>query len=104
MWLVPFMALAVVEDRKFAGLFAIQVIFLVIYTFQWKQWLAGYLFMPIDASYFASLRSPFQIINQYYPADKFIGIGRSIFTGISLWMGYLVLKQIYERRMARKNG
>lgn len=104
MWLMPFMALAVVEDRRFAGLFAIQAIFLVIYTFQWKKWLAGYLFMPVDAFYFANLRSPFQIINQYYPADKFIAIGRSVFTGISLWMGYLILKQIYEGRMARKNG
>lgn len=102
MWLIPFLALEVVEDRKFVGLFAIQVIFFIVYTFQWKQWLAGYLFMPIDAFYFASLRSPFQIINQYYPADKFIGIFRSMFTGISLWMGYLVFKQFYERKMRRR--
>lgn len=36
---------------------------------------------------------PFEYINQFYPTDKFIGIFRSIFSAISLWMIYFLMKR-----------
>jgi len=93
MWLIPFLALQVVEDKRFIGLFAIQILCWTVYTFQWKEALAGYLFVPLDYSYFMSLRSPFEIIGQYYSAANFIGIFRSIFSGVSFWMVYLLFKE-----------
>lgn len=94
MWVMPFLAFIIVEDRRFIGFFVIQVLCWVVYTFQWKEALAGYLFTPINPSYFMSLRSPFEIINQYYSAANFIGIFRSIFSGVCLWMIYLILREI----------
>ena len=93
MWLIPFLALQVVEDKRFIGLFAIQILGWIVYTFQWKEALAGYLFVPLDYSYFTSLRSPFEIIGQYYSAANFIGIFRSILSGVSFWMIYLLFKE-----------
>ncbi len=93
MWLIPFLALQVVEDKRFIGLFAIQILGWIVYTFQWKEALAGYLFVPLDYSYFTSLRSPFELIGQYYSAANFIGIFRSILSGVSFWMIYLLFKE-----------
>lgn len=102
MWLIPFLALQIVEDRRFIGLFVALVLCFVVYTFQWGQNLAGFLFTPLDFSYFVSLRTPFEIISQYYPADKFIGVFRSIFSGVSLLMAYLVFKQLFLARTGEK--
>lgn len=102
MWLIPFLTLQIVEDRRFVGLFVALVLCFVVYTFQWGQNLAGFLFTPLDFSYFVSLRTPFKIISQYYPADKFIGVFRSIFSGVSLLMAYFVFKQLFLARTGRK--
>lgn len=98
MWLIPFLAFQIVEDRRFIGLFAIQVLCWIVYTFQWKEALAGNLFVPLDYSYFTSLRSPFELIGQYYSAANFIGIFRSIFSGVSFWMVYLLFKEFFLAR------
>ncbi|MBA7702863.1 hypothetical protein ES703_111638 [subsurface metagenome] len=102
MWLMPFLVLQVAEDKKFVGLFAIQVLCWVVYTFQWKEPLAGYLFVPLGVSYFMSLRSPFEIINQYYSAVNFMGIFRSIFSGVAFWMMYLVFKELFQVQRKEK--
>ncbi len=96
MWLIPFLTLQVVEDKKFTRLFIAQIVCFVVYTFQWERHFAGYLFAPLDYSYFTSLKSPFKIINQYYPADKFISVFRSVFSGISLWMTFLILREFFS--------
>ena len=101
-WLIPFLTLQIVEDRKFVALFALQVLFYVVYTFQWQSHLAGYLFTPLDYYYFVSLRSPFEIINGYYPIAKFIGIFRSALSGTSLLMCYFVFKQLFPARSGGK--
>ena len=93
MWVLPFLVFKIVEDRRFIGFFVILILCWVVYTFQWKEALAGYLFAPINPSYFMSLRSPFEIINQYYSAANLIGIFRSIFSGVSFWMIYLLFKK-----------
>ncbi len=98
MWLIPFLAFQIVEDERFIGLFAIQVLCWIVYTFQWKEALAGYLFAPLDYSYFTSLRSPFELIGQYYSAANFIGIFRSILSGVSFWMVYLLFKEFFLAR------
>lgn len=102
MWLIPFLALQVVEDKRFIGLFAIQILGWIVYTFQWKEALAGYLFAPLNYSYFTGLRSPFELIGQYYSAANFIGIFRSIFSGVSFWMVYLLFKEFSLVRRKEK--
>ncbi len=102
LWLIPFLTLQIVEDRKFVGLFALQVLFYVVYTFQWQRHLAGYLFAPLDFYYFVNLLSPFEIINRYYPIAKFIGIFRSALSGTSLFMCYFILRQLFVERRGGK--
>jgi len=98
MWLIPFLALQVAENKKFTWLFLVQVLCFIIYTFQWKKWFAGYLFTPLSPSYFMHLKSPFEVINQYYPASTLIGISRTIFSGICLWMIYLIFKNFFWQK------
>lgn len=94
-WFIPFLTLQIIEDKKLLGLFILQFLCFIIYTFHFKQYLAGYLFAPINPYYFIfHLHSPFDFINRYYPASKFINIFRSVFSGISLFMGYLVFKSL----------
>ncbi len=102
MWLIPFLVLQVAEDKRFVGLFAIQVIGFVVYTFQWPHMFSGYLFTPINPWYFMNLRGPGEVINQYYPIDKFVGIFRSILSGVSLWMVYLIFKESFLARKREK--
>ncbi len=94
MWLMPFLVFKIIEDKRFRGLFAILVICWLFYTFQWKEALAGHLFVPLDFSYFMSLPSPFELINHYYSAATLIGIFRSIFSGVCLWMILLTIREI----------
>jgi hypothetical protein len=85
-------ALQVGYRRDLFILFFIQAACFLIYTLQWGSDLSWRLFMPINPRFFAYLKSPIDIINQFYPADRFIGIFRSIFTATSFWMVYLMLK------------
>jgi len=93
MWLIPFLTLEVVEDRRFCGLFVIQVLCFIVYTFRWRDHFAGFLFTPIAPSYFLNLKDPMEVIDQYYPASYLISIFRSIFSGVCLWMMYLIFKE-----------
>jgi len=101
MWIIPFLTLQMVEDRRFIGLFVILIFGWIVYSFQWKETFAGLLFTPINARYFMSLPSPFEIINRYYSAANFIGIWRSIFSGVCLWMMYLVLRESFAEKEKR---
>jgi len=98
MWLIPFLTFQVVENRKFLTLFIIQVLCFIVYTFQWGSDTAGRFFTPISYSYFMHLHTPSQIINRYYPIANFIGIFRSIFSGVSLLMVYLILRKSFIRK------
>jgi len=94
MWLSPFIAIQIAEDKKFIGLYTMQVLCLVIYSFQWDRSLAGYLFAPIYKFYFANVMSPFTFISEFYPAEKLVGIFRSILSAVSFWMIYQIFKSL----------
>jgi len=102
MWLIPFLTFQVVKDKKFVSFFILQVLCLIVCTFHFKEPLAGYLFAPLNPSYFMHLSSPFKIISKYYSAYRFINIFRSIFSGISLAMAYLVFRELSESRKEKK--
>jgi len=93
-WLTFFLVFAIAEDIKYLKLHLIQIVCFVVYTFQWGRALAGYLLCPIHPSFFASLLSPSEIISRFYPIDNFIGIFRSVFTAVSIWMMYLVFMSL----------
>jgi len=96
MWLMPFLALQVGENKKFIGLFIGQVLCLMVFAFRFGLPAAGLLFAPLNLAYFRHLLTPFEIINRYYPADVFVGIFRSLLSAICLWMVYLVLREPHQ--------
>ena len=93
-WLMPFLAFQIVEDKRYVWLFVIMVICYTVYILQWPGMMDRFIFAPIDYSYFVMhMRSPYEIINQYYPADQFINVFRSILSAVLLWMVYLIVKK-----------
>jgi len=98
MWLIPLLSLQVVEDRRFIRLFIIQVLCFVVYTFQWDRHFFGYLFTPFHFPYFAiDIINPKRFIWQYFEFSDFLGVFRSIFSGVSFWMIYLVIKRFLQK-------
>ncbi|MFC1852853.1 hypothetical protein ACFL27_21860 [candidate division CSSED10-310 bacterium] len=89
-WIVPFWALKIQSHKSFLPLFLLQVMLVGVYSFHWVRPLSVYLAAPLAPEFFSSLPSPFEIINIFYPGDKFINLTRSIFTGVSLWIIYRV--------------
>jgi len=104
MWLMPFLAFEVVENKKFIGLFVGQVLCLMVYTFHFGGYTSTLLLTPIKATYFKYLPTPYDIISRYYPPATFIGIFRSLFSAICLWMVYLVLRELRSAKEVHLGG
>ena len=105
MWLIPLLTLQVVEDRRFIWLFMVQILCFVVYTFQWDRHFFGYLFTPLHFPYFAmEVVNPKHFIEQYFAFGDFLGIFRSIFSAVSLWMIYLVIKGFLHREREKNEA
>ncbi len=103
MWLMPLLALQVVEDRRFIPLFMVQVVCFIVYSFQWDRHFFGYLFTPFHFPYFAvDVINPKRFISQYVPFGDFLGIFRSIFSAVSFWMIYLVIRRFLQEEKERR--
>jgi len=103
MWLIPFLTLQIVEDRRFIPLFAIQVFCFIVYTWQWDRHFLGYLFTPLHFPYFAGEVVNLKVfIGQYFPFGDFLGIFRSIFSAVSFYMIYLVIRRFLQEEKRRR--
>jgi hypothetical protein len=47
---------------------------------------------PLGAPVLGSLPDPMTIIGAQVPADLFFGLVRSLFTAVTLWMAYRILR------------
>jgi hypothetical protein len=90
LWTVPFLLYVSVKDKWFYYLHWAQFIFLMVILVYWGDLVTTFLFTPIDYRFFLYLTGPIQFINRFYDPVKFVNIFRSVFTGISLWMIYLI--------------
>jgi len=105
MWLMPFVGLQLVENKRFMGLFIGQVLCFVVYTFHFGGYTSTLLFTPLHVLYFKQhLPTPYDIISWYYPVDTFIGIFRSLLSAICLWMVFLVLREFRSARKVHLGG
>lgn len=94
-WVMPLTTLAVVTDRRLLTLHIMQIVCFVVYTFNWERPLAFSLLKPLSPA-FSSLPSPSEVIARFAPPGEIITVFRSLFTGISLYMMYLVLRQLRQ--------
>jgi len=62
----------------------------------WGDLVTKFVFAPIDYKYFVYLPGIIPIIERVCDSAKFVNIFRSIFTGVSLWMIYLIHKDNKE--------
>jgi signal transduction histidine kinase len=93
-WLLPLLALGVVEDGRLLPLHVAQILCLAVYSFIGNRSTAGYLFAPIAPDFFWSLPSPVELISRYASAETVIGLARTALSAITLWMAYLVFRQM----------
>jgi len=90
LWSVPFILYISVKDKSLYYLHWAQFVFLLIILVYWGDLVTTFLFTPIDHRFFIFLTGPIPLINRFYDSAKFVNIFRSVFTGISLWMIYLI--------------
>ena len=90
-WFTPFIALAISKYRGFLALHVSQILCFLIYTFHLGKATAGWLFAPVDPSFFINLMSPKDFIDYFYPSAQLINYFRSALSGISIFMLWLVI-------------
>jgi hypothetical protein len=90
LWSVPFVLYVSVKDKSLYYLHWAQFVLLMVILVYWGDLVTTFLFTPIDFRFFIFLVDPIAFINRFYDSAKFVNIFRSVFTGISLWMIYLI--------------
>lgn len=92
LWTVPFLVIIFVRRRSLLYYHWIQFALLMVLLIYWGDGVTKYVFAPIDHKYFVYLTGIIPIVERFYDSVKFVNIFRSIFTGVSLWMIYLIYK------------
>ena len=92
LWTVPFLIIIFVRRKSLLYYHWIQFALLLVILIYWGDGVTKFVFAPIDHKFFVYLTGPIPIINRFYSPAKFVNIFRSIFTGVSLWMIYLIYK------------
>lgn len=92
LWSVPFVLYVCVKEKGFYYLHYAQFLFLLVILVYWGNLVTTFVLTPIDHRFFIFMVGPIQFINRFYDAAKFVNIFRSVFTGISLWMIYLIYR------------
>jgi hypothetical protein len=96
-WAVPLVVLLMAYLPNFKWYFAFQLLTLFIYSFSWGNYYGLYLFTPIYPGFFG-WPSPRDLIANYADPSMVIGIARSFFSAISLWMVWEMMST--ERKTA----
>lgn len=96
-WVTPLIFLLMAYTPNFGKYFLLQLLTLFIYTFNWGNYYGLYLFTPIYRPFF-SWPSPKDLIGNYVDPTFFLGIVRSFFSAICLWMIWEMIKT--ERKAA----
>lgn len=96
-WLVPFLALTIIDTPRLIVYHAIQVVCLLVYFAQWGSWTTWELLRPVIGDRVASLPDPHDAVAAQIDPRHFFGVFRSILTGVSLWMIWRLLKPLLRR-------
>jgi hypothetical protein len=92
LWVVPFLVIAFVRRKSLLYYNWLQFVLLMVILIYWGDLVTKFVLAPIDYRYFIYLTGIIPIIERFYDSAKFVNIFRSIFTGVSLWMVYLIYK------------
>jgi len=102
MWIAPLLVLELVEDRRLIFLYAIQVVCVAFYSFNWGVYFAGWLFLPINPEFFRNIQGMTYYVSKIYSPERIILTLRSIFTAVALFMVYLVLSRLAKKKISSR--
>ncbi len=91
-WLVPFLILAIYQDGRLIFTHAVQIVLLGLLALQWGAPLTWALFQPLIGEHANTLPGPMNVVGAFIPADIYLGVVRTLFTAVSLWLGFQVLR------------
>ena len=100
-WLVPLLALSIDRDGRLIGYHVLQILLLGLFALHWGTEMSTDLFLPLDPKGIGALPDPQTILGAQVPAYWFLGLVRSLFTALSLWMAYRILRTRFGLRGAR---
>jgi hypothetical protein len=92
-WIVPFLVLTMYRDPKLIAYHTVQIVLLVFFSLQFGTGATWGLFRPLAGASLDRLPDPMNIVGAFIPVDIFLGVVRSLFTAVSLWMAFVILRQ-----------
>jgi len=101
LWVIPFLMIIFVRRKPLVYYHWIQFVLLLILLLYWSPHANVFMLAPVDHNFFRELPVLNSIIRLFYDDANFVNIFRSIFTGVSLWMIYLIYK---DNKKMLENG
>jgi hypothetical protein len=101
---VPFLVIIFARRKHLAYYHWLQFGLLMVVLIYWGDLVTKFVFAPLDHKFFIYITGPIPIINRFYDPAKFVNIFRSIFTAVSLWMIYLIYRDIRSLTGADRDG
>jgi len=92
LWIVPFLVMTFIRRKSLIYYHWLQFALLMVILIYWGDLVTKFVFAPVDHKFFVYLTGVIPIIERFYDSAKFVNIFRSIFTGVSLWMIYLIYR------------
>lgn len=92
-WIVPFLVLTMYRDSRLIAYHLAQMLLLGLFTLQFGTSATWDLFQPLVGNSLNTLPDPMNIVGAFIPIDIFLGLVRTLFTGVSLWMAFQILRQ-----------
>ncbi len=97
-WIVPFLVLAIYRDEYSIALHAGQILLLVLLTFQWGSAVTWGLFQPMVGNGVNTIPDPMTIVGALMPVNIYNGVVRTLFSTVSLWIGYRIMRSWRQSR------
>jgi hypothetical protein len=92
LWAVPFLVFLFVRRKSLIYYHWFQFALVLILLLYWSPHGNTFMLAAVDYRYFIYLPKANSIIQLFYDDANFVNIFRSIFTGVSLWMIYLIYR------------
>ncbi|MGA7670503.1 MAG: hypothetical protein WBW04_08775 [Nitrolancea sp.] len=95
-WIVPYLILAIYHDGRLIFTHAVQILLLGLLALQWGAPLTWDLFQPLLGEHANTLPGPMNVIGAFIPANIYLGVVRTLFTAVSLWLGFQVMRRWHK--------
>jgi hypothetical protein len=102
--LLPFLALEIADNPSLLWFHLVQIAGYAVYLLNWGAQTTWWLFLPLNPEFFSRLPAPEMIIQSYVNYKAVIAIFRSLLTGASLWMAYLIYRSMTGARSTTASG